>query len=146
MKKVTLNVLTVSMLIGMSTLIACGSSEEAKETANEAVEEAKEVVEEVSEEVKEEISENNVNGEEIFAAKGCVACHQVETKTVGPSIKEIATAYDGNKDGLTAFLKDEGEAIVDPAQAAVMQPQLAVTKALPAEELEAIVDYMLSKK
>lgn len=142
MKKVTLNVLTVSMLIGMSTLFACGSSEEAKETANEAVNEAKEVVEEV----KEEISENNVNGEEIFAAKGCVACHQVETKLVGPSIKEIATAYDGNKDGLTRFLKEEGEAIVDPGQAAVMQPQLAVTKALPAEELEAIVNYMLSKK
>lgn len=143
MKKVTLNVLTVSMLIGMSTLIACGSSEESKEAVKET---AEKVVEEVSEEVKEEIAENNVNGEEIFAGKGCVACHQLDAKTVGPSLKDIAAAYDGNKDGLTAFLKEEGEAIVDPAQAAVMQPQLAITKAMPAEELEAIVDYMLSKK
>lgn len=139
MKKVTLNVLTVSLILGMATLVACGSSEESKETAKEAVEEATEIV-------KEEIAEATVSGEQIFTSKGCVACHQLETKTVGPSLKTIAEAYDGNKDGLMAFLKDEAEAIIDPAQAAVMQPQLALTKALPAAELEAITDYMLSKK
>lgn len=132
MKKVTLNVLTVSLILGMATLVACGSSEESKETAKEAV--------------KEEIAEATVSGEQIFTSKGCVACHQLEAKTVGPSLKTIAEAYDGNKDGLMAFLKDEAEAIIDPAQAAVMQPQLALTKALPAAELEAITDYMLSKK
>jgi len=143
MKKVTLNVLTVSLMLGMATLVACGgSSEEVKETAKDAVEEATEMVEEV----KEEVVEATISGEEVFTSKGCVACHQLETKTVGPSLKEIAAAYDGNKDGLTAFLKEEGKAIVDPAQAAVMQPQLAVTKALPAAELEALSEYILSNK
>ncbi|MDT8413136.1 MAG: c-type cytochrome [Vicingaceae bacterium] len=142
MKKVTLNVLTVTLMFGLATIVACGSSEEAKETAKEAVKEATEIVEEV----KEEITEATISGEQVFTSKGCVACHQLENKTVGPSLKDIATAYDGNKEGLIAFLKEEGEAIVDPAQAAVMQPQLAVTKALPADELEAITDYMLSKK
>lgn len=139
MKKLTLNVLTVSLMIGMATLVACGSSEESKETVKEAVEEATEIV-------TEEIADATISGEEIFTAKGCVACHQLETKTVGPSLKEIAAAYDGNKDGLIAFLKEEGEAIIDPAQAAVMQPQLAVTKALPQAELDALTDYMLSHK
>ena len=48
---------------------------------------------------------NTENGKEIFSAKGCTACHQVETKTVGPSIKTIAEAYKGNKKGLISFFK-----------------------------------------
>lgn len=142
MKKVTLNALTVTLMLGMATLVACGSSEESKKTEKEAVEEATETVEET----KKEVVETSISGEEVFTSKGCVACHQLETKTVGPSLKDIAAAYDGNKEGLTAFLKEEGEAIVDPAQAAVMQPQLAVTKALPTAELEALTDYILSNK
>lgn len=32
-------------------------------------------------------------GEEIFKAKPCVACHAVETKTIGPGLKQIAQKY-----------------------------------------------------
>ena len=85
-------------------------------------------------------------GEKLYSEKGCVVCHQLNTKLVGPAVKDIAAAYSGNKAGLTAFLKGEGKAIVDPSQASVMQPQIAITKALPAEELDAIVDYILSIK
>ena len=133
MKKVTFLAMSLTVIMGTS----CNSSTEEKTetTTNEVapVEEKIEVAEAIS-------------GKELYTAKGCVACHQLETKTVGPSIKDIAAAYDGNKDGLIAFLKEEAEAIVDPAQAAVMKPQLAVTKALPTEELNAIVDYILESK
>lgn len=84
------------------------------------------------------------SGQKLYSEKGCLVCHQLNTKLVGPSTKDIATAYSGNKAGLTAYLKGEGEAIVDPSQASLMQPQIAITKALSAEELEALVDYILS--
>ena len=85
-------------------------------------------------------------GQKLYSENGCLVCHQLNTKLVGPSIKDIAAAYSGNKAGLIAYLKGEGEAIVDPSQAALMQPQIAITKALPADELEAMVDYILSIK
>lgn len=85
-------------------------------------------------------------GEKLFKDKGCTVCHQVNTKLVGPPLKTIATAYANNKKGLVAFLKDSGKPIVDPAQASVMHPQIAITKALPANELDAIVNYILSVK
>ncbi|WP_318349583.1 c-type cytochrome [Aquipluma nitroreducens] len=85
-------------------------------------------------------------GEKLFKDKGCTVCHQLNTKLVGPPLKTIATAYTNNKKGLVAFLKDSGKPIVDPSQASVMHPQIAITKALPANELDAIVDYILSIK
>ncbi len=85
-------------------------------------------------------------GQKLYSEKGCVVCHQLNTKLVGPAVKDIAAAYSGNKAGLTAFLKGEGKAIVDPSQASVMQPQIAITKALPPDELDTIVDYILSIK
>jgi cytochrome c len=85
-------------------------------------------------------------GQKLYSDKGCLVCHQLNTKLVGPAVKDIAAAYSGNKAGLTAFLKGEGKAIVDPSQASVMQPQIAITKALPADELNEIVDYILSIK
>jgi len=85
-------------------------------------------------------------GEKLYKDKGCLVCHQLNKKLVGPAVKDIAAAYSGNKAGLTAYLKGEGKSIVDPSQSSVMQPQIAITKALPAEELDAIVDYILSIK
>jgi cytochrome c len=85
-------------------------------------------------------------GQKLYSNKGCLVCHQLNTKLVGPAVKDIAAAYSGNKAGLTAFLKGEGKAIVDPSQASVMHPQIAITKALSAEELDEIVDYILSIK
>jgi cytochrome c len=85
-------------------------------------------------------------GQKLYSDKGCLVCHQLNTKLVGPAVKDIAAAYSGNKAGLTAFLKGEGKAIVDPSQASVMQPQIAITKALSAQDLDEIVDYILSIK
>jgi cytochrome c len=87
-------------------------------------------------------------GQKLYSDKGCLVCHQLNTKQVGPSVKDIAAAYSGNKEGLIAFLKGEGKPIVnsDPAQVAIMHTQIAITKALPADELDAIVNYILSAK
>ncbi|MGB0886726.1 MAG: c-type cytochrome [Vicingaceae bacterium] len=152
MKKIFYTALSFAVIM----LVSCGGNESKtaeKETPQTAP--VEEVVEESVEEIIEEeapstetaSTEGNAdNGKEFFNSKGCVACHQAAVKTVGPALNEIAKAYADNNEGLTAFLKAEGEAIVDPAQAAIMQPQLDITKALPQEELNDVVTYILSNK
>jgi cytochrome c551/c552 len=95
-------------------------------------------------EKKEEAS--SPNGQQLFQSKGCAACHQASADTVGPSLKKIAGAYAGKKDQLVKFLKGEHDAIVDPAKFGIMQPQLATTKAMSEQELNALVDFILSHK
>ncbi len=86
------------------------------------------------------------SGENLFKNNGCVVCHQLNGKLVGPALKDVSSAYKNNKEGLTAFLKGNGKPIVDPAQAAVMQPQIAVTAAMSADDLNKLTDYILSIK
>ncbi|HKO77334.1 MAG TPA: c-type cytochrome [Flavobacterium sp.] len=84
-------------------------------------------------------------GKEIFEGKGnCVACHQVDQKVIGPSIKEIAKSYKDKNGNMVNFLKGEGEAIVDPSQFAVMQANLEITKTFTEEELKAVEAYIYS--
>ena len=45
-------------------------------------------------------------GKEIFEGKGnCIACHQVDQKVIGPSIKEIAKIYKEKNGNMVTFLK-----------------------------------------
>ncbi len=92
------------------------------------------------------VANSNKSGKELFASSGCVACHKTETKSVGPSIKTIANSYKGNKKGLVSFFKGTGKVIVDPAMAAVMTPQVEVTKKMSSTDQSALADYMLSIK
>jgi cytochrome c len=84
-------------------------------------------------------------GKEIFEGKGnCVSCHQVDQKVIGPSIQEIAKIYKDKNGNLVHFLKGESEAIVDPAQFALMQANLEITKTFSDEELKAVEAYIYS--
>jgi cytochrome c len=38
------------------------------------------------------------SGAEVVKAKGCLGCHEVDKKKVGPAFKDIAAKYKGNKD------------------------------------------------
>ena len=138
MKKKIFSVIAATLILA-AIITSCGSAEETKTEVTETTPE-----ETVTEEVTEETT-TSISGEEFYAKSGCIACHQIDAKTVGPSIKDIAAAYVGNKEGLISFMNGEGEAIVDPTQAAIMQPQVEVTKAMSDEEREALADYVLSK-
>jgi cytochrome c len=133
MKQVKMSVVAMAMMFSAGMLSSCGSSEEQKE-----------VKEVVTEAVVEEVAAPSP-GEELYKKSGCTACHKVEGKLVGPSMKDIAAAY-ADEASLTAFLKGEAKAIVDPAQEAVMAPQLEVTKNMSAEDLKLIVDHIMSHK
>jgi len=39
-----------------------------------------------------------VQAQDALKAKGCLNCHEADKKKVGPSLKDIAAKYKGNKD------------------------------------------------
>ena len=93
----------------------------------------------------EQAAASGKDGKTLFLESGCVACHKETEKSVGPSLKEIAAKY-GDAAKMTAFLKGNAEAIVDPAQFSVMQPNLEITKKMNDADLKALVDYLMSIK
>ncbi len=85
-------------------------------------------------------------GKSIFEGKGnCVACHRIDEKLVGPSVKDIAKIYKTQNGDLVSFLKDEAKPIVDPPQYEVMKTNLALTKEMSDEELKGLEAYIYSK-
>ena len=86
-------------------------------------------------------------GKELFEGKGnCAACHQMNEKTIGPSIGTIAKIYKTNNGNLIDFLKYDAKPIVDPSQYEVMKTNFSITKAMSEEDLNAIEAYFYSSK
>jgi cytochrome c len=84
-------------------------------------------------------------GESIFNEKGnCASCHKVDTKTIGPSVMEIAKIYKNKNSDMVRFLKGESDAIVDPSQFEVMKANFAITKTMSDEELKGLEAYFYS--
>lgn len=74
-----------------------------------------------------------VNGEEIYKAK-CVACHQFDTKLVGPPHKEVLKKYENRKDDMVKF-------ILNPVKVDPNYPPMP-NQGLKPNEAEAVVKYM----
>lgn len=83
-------------------------------------------------------------GQELFESNNCMACHQLNTKVIGPSIADIAKIYKEKKGNLISFLKGEAPAIVDPEQYPSMQVNLEITKKMSDLELQALEKYILN--
>ena len=50
-----------------------------------------------------------VQAQDVLKAKGCLGCHEMDKKKVGPAFKDVAAKYKGNKDAagmLVAKIKD----------------------------------------
>jgi cytochrome c len=71
------------------------------------------------------------SGAEVVKTKGCLTCHAVNEKKVGPSFKDIAAKNQGKSATLVAKIRD-GKG----------HPKMAASDA----ELKAAVDYVLSQK
>ena len=71
------------------------------------------------------------SGAEVVKTKGCLTCHAVDQKKVGPSFKDIAAKNRGKSDALVAKIRD-GKG----------HPKAAASDA----ELKAAVEYVLSQK
>ncbi len=144
MKKLFLAFVVFALL-----LTSCGKDK--KEEAKPA----EKKVEAVKEEVKEVKSDAAVatdqvaKGKELFTSKTCSSCHAVDTKLVGPSIKDIVKKYSETNGNIVSFLKEKSPAIVDtdPGQVAIMKANLdGFVKDLTGDELQAIAAYMRSNK
>lgn len=128
-------------------MTSCGKDKkaEAKPAAEPAVEQA-------AKEVKSDaaVAQDQVAvGEKLFTSKTCSSCHAVDTKLVGPSIKDIVKKYTETNGNIVSFLKEKSPAIVDtdPGQVAIMKANLdGFVKDLTGDELQAIAAYMRSKK
>jgi cytochrome c len=113
-----------------------GKEEESFEKQEEAV---------VSEGMAAEVQSPEKLGESLFQGKGnCVACHQVDKKAIGPSLQDIAKIYKDKNADMVAFLKGEGEPIVDPSQYEIMKANFVITKAMSEEELKGLEAYVYS--
>ena len=124
------SLLTIICITGLVTLVSCKSEKKGKEPLYPETETAQ---------TPQQL------GQEIFDGKGvCYSCHKPETKTIGPSLKDIAKIYKAKGGNIVEFLKGNAEPLVDPSQYEVMKTNFAITKNLPLEEQEALEAYILS--
>ena len=85
----------------------------------------------------------NASAEDALALatqNGCMACHQVETKVVGPSYKDVAAKYKGDAaalDMLVSKVKNGGSGTWGPVP---MPPNVNVSE----ENIKTIVTWVLS--
>ena len=81
--------------------------------------------------------------DEALAKKhNCMACHQVDKKLVGPSYKDVANKYRGQKDAaakLAEKVKKGGQGVWGPVP---MPPNAAVSDA----DIKTLVNWVLSLK
>jgi len=158
MRTLTLLILA-ALMMGLSSCGGSDNKEQKAQEATQAVEQKAEEVQEAAQETTQEATQaaeetkeaaqaaaTGKDGKTLFTDSGCVACHKEAQKSIGPSLKDIAAAYAGKEDQMFNFLKGKGEAIVDPPQFAVMQPNLEITKKMADQDVKAIVDYIMSFK
>jgi len=73
------------------------------------------------------------SGPEVLKSKGCLGCHDMDKKKVGPAFKDVAAKYKGDKDASAA--------IVAKMKAGKGHPKINASDA----ELKAGVDHVLSQ-
>ncbi|WP_010250849.1 c-type cytochrome [Myroides injenensis] len=130
----TTTIRTTLLLLITLLMIACSKKENKGENQQELLQ-------------QQELSQTDkiALGKKLFEGKGnCKACHLLDKKVVGPSVKEIVAIYDKYGADIVTFLKGDGEPIVDPSQYIIMQANFAITKKMADIELESLVLYMRS--
>lgn len=79
--------------------------------------------------------------EALFKSKPCIACHSVDTKLVGPSLKEVAAKYaddEGAAELLAGHIKNGSSGVWGP----IPMPPNAVTD----EEASKLAEWILTLK
>lgn len=74
-------------------------------------------------------------------AKGCMACHQIDTKVVGPAYKDVAAKYKGNAGALDTLVKKVKAGGSGNWGQVPMPPQVTATD----DELKILVKWVLSQ-
>lgn len=123
---------TGALLFILMSVVACGGKDQ---KANTNLDDQKEWTE----------AELLDKGDKLFRGKGnCTSCHMADKKMIGPSIREIVKGYDAVGADLEAFLRGKSDAIIEPANFSMMQPNLTITKRFSKMEMDALILYMRS--
>jgi len=83
------------------------------------------------------------NGETAFKKSNCGACHQLDKKSVGPSLKDISAKYAGDKGAqakLEAKVRNGGSGAFGP------MPMPATPKTVADADIKAMVAWILTQK
>jgi len=83
-------------------------------------------------------------GEATFQSLRCNTCHKPDRRSAGPSLPEIAKAYNGQQQRLAQYLKGESEPLIDLGKGQVMERKLEKTKEISDAERKDLADYILS--
>jgi cytochrome c551/c552 len=83
-------------------------------------------------------------GEATFHSFHCNICHKPDRRSAGPSLSEIAKAYNGQQELLAQYLKGQAEPLIDLGKERVMKGQLKKTKEISDAERGELVGYILS--
>lgn len=82
------------------------------------------------------------NVDELLKRHACLSCHAVDKKLVGPSYKEVAAKYAGDKNALDALAKK----VRAGGQGVWGQIPMAPNPQVPDADLQAMVKYILAQK
>ena len=77
---------------------------------------------------------------DMATAKGCMGCHTIETKLVGPAYKDVAAKYKGDAGAVDKLAKKVVAGGVGVWGEIPMPPNAAVTP----EEAKKLVDWVLT--
>jgi cytochrome c len=80
--------------------------------------------------------------EDLARKSGCLACHAVDKKVVGPSYKEVAAKYKGDKNAEATLFKSVKEGSTGKWGAVPMPPNTTVKD----EDITTLVKWVLSQK
>ena len=87
-------------------------------------------------------ADNALANEELATKNGCLACHKVDAKVLGPAFKEVATKYKGDKKA-EAMLIDKVKKGGMGVWGSIPMPPNASAKD---EDVKALVKWILSLK
>lgn len=80
------------------------------------------------------------DGETLYKTKACVACHQIDTKVVGPAYKDVAAKYAG-QDGAVETVANHIKNGVSGIWGPIPMPANQVTD----EEARILAEWVLSQ-
>ena len=70
-----------------------------------------------------------VQAQDVLKAKGCLGCHDMDKKKVGPAYKDVAAKYKGNKDAESMLVAKLKEGKGHPVKIAATDAELKVLAA-----------------
>ena len=80
--------------------------------------------------------------EKLAAANGCLACHQVDKKVLGPSFKDVATKYRADKGAEASLVKK----VKDGSKGAWGEMQMPPNAHVKDADIAAMVKWILALK